>query len=111
MPYASGGEAASGNAKIEAVKLQHVAARVIGEFGWSIYQRAYDGVRVDTALRRWTATAFALHPTQGGFEDAAGLMMPRVPLLCRPPTINSAPPPPSGPYQGVPDPQPDTPAV
>ena len=99
MPYASGGEAASGNAKIEAVKLQHVAARVIGEFGWSIYQRAYDGVRVDTALRRWTATAFALHPTQGGFEDAAGLMMPGVTVLGGAATINSADAQPSVQYQ------------
>jgi len=69
MPYASGGEAASANPKIEAVRAQRIAARVIGEFGWSIYQRAYDGVRVDTASRRWTATGFAFHPTQGGFED------------------------------------------
>ena len=81
MPYASGNEAASGNPKIEAVRLQHAAARLIGEFGWSIYQRAYDGLRFDTAHDRWTGTAFAFHPTQGGFEDAAGLMMPGVTVL------------------------------
>jgi len=90
MPYASGGEAISGNPKIDVVKLQHVAARLIGEFGWSIYQRAYDGVRVDTAGRRFTGTAFALHPTQGGFEDAAGLMMPGVTVLGGAATMNSA---------------------
>ena len=99
MPYASGGEAASGNPKIETVNLQHVAARLVGEFGWSMYQRAYDGVRVDTALHRWTATAFALHPTQGGFEDAAGLMMPGVTVLGGAATISSAAAQPSVQYQ------------
>ena len=90
MPYASGGEAASGNPKIEAVRTQHVAARLVGEFGWSIYQRAYDGVRVDVARSRFSATGFAFHPTQGGFEDAAGLMMPGVTVLGGAATINSA---------------------
>ena len=99
MPFASGGEAASGNPKIEAVKLQRVAARLIGEFGWSIYQRAYDGVRVDSARSRWTATAFAFHPTQGGFEDAAGLMMPGVTVLGGAATMKSAIASPSLQYQ------------
>jgi hypothetical protein len=78
MPYASGGEDASGIPKIETVKLQRVGARLVGEFDWSIYQRGYDGVRVDAARRAWRATAVAFSPTQGGFEDAAGLMMPDV---------------------------------
>jgi hypothetical protein len=78
MPYASGSEDASGDPKIEAVKLQRVGARLVGEFDWSIYQRGYDGVRVDMARRAWRATAGAFSPTQGGFEDAAGLMMPDV---------------------------------
>src|SRR5436853_3086722 len=99
MPYASGGEAASGNPKIDTVRLQHVAARVIGEFGWSLYQRGYDGVRVDTARDRWTGTAFALHPTQGGFEDAAGLMMPGVTVLGGAATMTSAIASPSAQYQ------------
>src|SRR5258705_7563757 len=99
MPYSSGGEAASGNPKIEAVKLQRVAARLIGEFDWSIYQRAYDGVRGDTVHRRWTATGFAFHPTQGGFEDAAGLMMPAGPLPGGAAPIDSARGTPSVQYQ------------
>ncbi|PYR67234.1 MAG: hypothetical protein DMF88_13575, partial [Acidobacteria bacterium] len=99
MPYASGGEAASGNPKIDAVRTQHVAARLIGEFGWSIYQRAYDGVRIDTAPGRWSATGFAFHPTQGGFEDAAGLMMPGVTVLGAAATVNSAAALPSLQYQ------------
>jgi hypothetical protein len=91
MPYASGGEAASGNPKIEAVRTQHVAARLVGEFGWSIYHRAYDGVRIDVTPGRWSATGFAFHPTQGGFEDAAGLMMPGVTVLGGAATATSAP--------------------
>ena len=100
MPYASGGEAASENSKIEAVRSQRAAARVIGEFGWSIYQRAYDGVRVDSASRRWAATGFAFHPTQGGFEDAAGLMMPRVTVFGAAVTVNAVGETPSIQYQG-----------
>ena len=100
MPYASGGEIASGNPKLDAVKLQHVAARLIGEFGWSIYQRAYDGVRVDSTRSRWSATGFAFHPTQGGFEDAAGLMMPGVTVLGGAVTTRSASSSPSVQYQG-----------
>jgi hypothetical protein len=100
MAYASGGEAASGNPKLDTVKLQHVAARLVGEFGWSIYQRAYDGVRVDSARSRWAATGFALHPTQGGFEDAAGLMIPGVTVLGGAATMRSASSSPSVQYQG-----------
>lgn len=75
MPYSSGGEAASGDPKIEAVKRQRVEARLVGEFDWSLYQRGFDGVRVDASRQAWSATIAALQPTQGGFEDAAGLMM------------------------------------
>jgi Alginate export len=100
MAYGSGGETVSGNPKLDAIKLQHVAARLIGEFGWSIYQRAYDGVRVDSARSRWAATGFAFHPTQGGFEDAAGLMMPDVTVLGGAVTMRAASSSPSVQYQG-----------
>lgn len=95
MPYASGGEDISGHPKIEAVKLQRVGARLVGEFDWSIYQRGYDGVRVDAVRRAWHASAVAFSPTQGGFEDAAGLMMPDVRVVggsvtVRPPALGNA---------------------
>jgi hypothetical protein len=73
MPYASGAERASGVPKIEAVKRQRVDSRLVGEFEWSLYQRAFDGVRVDWAAKSFQATGLAVLPTQGGFEDAAGL--------------------------------------
>ena len=81
MAYASGSETVSGDPKIEAVKRQRVDARLIGEFEWSLFQRAYDGVRADLAKSGWGLTAVAVHPTQGGFEDAAGLMMKDVAVL------------------------------
>jgi hypothetical protein len=75
MPYTSGAERASGVPKIEAVKRQRIDSRLVGEFEWSLYQRAFDGVRIDWAAKRFQATATAFQPTQGGFEDAAGLPM------------------------------------
>jgi hypothetical protein len=95
MPYSSGNEDGSGHPKLEAVKAQRVGARLVGEFDWSIYQRGYDGVRVDAARRAWRATASVFSPTQGGFEDAAGVMMPDVRVLAgsvtiRPPALGNA---------------------
>jgi hypothetical protein len=70
--YASGGESPSGDPKIEAVKRQRVDARLIGEFEWSLYQRTFDGVRLDVSRPQWHGTASVLRPTQGGFEEQAG---------------------------------------
>lgn len=81
MPYSSGHDDVSGHPKIEAVKAQRIGARLVGEFDWSIYQRGYDGVRVDAARPAWRASGVAFMPTQGGFEDAAGLTMPDVRVL------------------------------
>jgi len=81
MPYSSGSESTSGNPKIEAVKRQRVDARLVGEFEWSIYQRAYDGIRIDLSRRGWNSTFSAFRPTQGGFEDAAGASINDVTVL------------------------------
>jgi hypothetical protein len=81
MPYASGAESPSGVAAIETVKRQRLDARLIGEFEWSIYQRAYDGARLDVDRRAWRLTTSFLMPTQGGFEEAANVTMTRVRLL------------------------------
>ncbi len=68
MGYASGAETASGDAKIEAVKRQRVDTRMVGEFEWSLFQRGFDGARVDYRRPDWAFTVAAFHPTQGGFE-------------------------------------------
>ncbi len=81
MPYSSGGEASSGRPRIDVVKRQRVEARLIGEFDWSLYQRGFDGLRLDLVKPAWTITGTAYHPTQGGFEDAAGLMMNDVTVI------------------------------
>ncbi len=70
--YTSGAESPSGDPKIEAVKRQRLDARLIGEFEWSLYQRTFDGVRLDVSRPQWHATAAAFRPTQGGFEEQAG---------------------------------------
>lgn len=79
--YNGGTEAPSGNSKIEAVKQIAVVGRMIGEFAWSMYQRGYDGVRVDFDRPAWHVSAVASRPTQGGFEDAAGVSMSDVTVL------------------------------
>jgi hypothetical protein len=75
MGYTSGAEAPSGIPKIETLKRQRLDARIVGEFEWSIYQRAFDGVRVDVNQPRWRATGVVFMPTQGGFARAANTTM------------------------------------
>jgi hypothetical protein len=70
--YTSGAEAPSGNARIEAIKRSRVDSRLVGDFEWSLYQRAFDGARADLDRRRWHLSAAYLRPTQGGFEESAG---------------------------------------
>jgi hypothetical protein len=72
MPYTSGAERASGVPKIEAVKRQRLDSRLLGEFEWSLYQRAFDGLKIDWTAANYRVTASALQPTQGGFEEDAG---------------------------------------
>jgi hypothetical protein len=69
MPYTSGAESPSGDTKIEAVKRQRVDSKLLGEFEWSLFQRAFDGVRTDVDRPAFHLTAAAFHPTQGGFEN------------------------------------------
>lgn len=75
MGYTSGAEAPSGVPKIEAVKRQRLDARMVGEFEWSIYQRVFDGLRVDVTQPRWRLTGVTFMPTQGGFARAANTTM------------------------------------
>jgi hypothetical protein len=82
MPYASGAEVSSGEAAIEAVKRMRLDSRLIGEFEWSLYQRAFDGVRADWDDRRQLhGTVVAFWPTQGGFEARAGRSLRDVRVL------------------------------
>lgn len=89
MGYTSGAEAPSGVPKIEVVKRQRLDARLVGEFEWSIYQRVFDGVRVDVTRPSWRATAVGFTPTQGGFAREANRTM--LDVLVAGATISSRP--------------------
>lgn len=81
MGYASGGEAASGDPALEALKRMRLDSRLIGEFEWSLYQRSFDGVRGDWTAPSVQVTGAALWPTQGGFEEDANASLRDVRVL------------------------------
>jgi hypothetical protein len=81
MPYTGGAENPSGIPKIESVKRQRLDSRLVGEFEWSLFQRAFDGIRADWVSSGIRITGSAFQPTQGGFEDAAGVSMSGVRVI------------------------------
>ena len=76
MPFSSGGESVSANPQLESLKRERLHSRLIGNFEFSLYQRRFDGARVDVDRDRWHFTAAAMVPTQGGFEESANLSIP-----------------------------------
>jgi hypothetical protein len=78
--YTSGAESPSGDARIEPIKRLRLDSRLIGEFEWALYQRAFDGIRADLDRPGWHATVGLFRPTQGGFENAAGAEITRIDL-------------------------------
>lgn len=81
MSYASGGESASGDAGLEALKRMRLDSRLYGEFEWSLFQRSFDGARADWASPAVQVTATALWPTQGGFDEHANASLRDVRVL------------------------------
>jgi hypothetical protein len=75
IPYQSGAESASGRPMVETVTRARIDSRLIGEFEWSLYQRSFDGVRVDLDRKPWHLTGAWFVPTQGGFEEDAGAQL------------------------------------
>lgn len=47
------------------------AGRLIGSAEWTMFERAFDGVRVDYQRPAWRAHASFVMPTQGAFEESA----------------------------------------
>ena len=78
MPFSSGGEAVSANARLESIKRTRLQSRLIGNFEFAMYQRRFDGARVDVDRPHWHFNAAAFVPTQGGFEESANLSMPKL---------------------------------
>jgi hypothetical protein len=89
MGYTSGAEAPVAAPKIETLKRQRLDSRLVGEFEWSIYQRGFDGVRLDLTRSRWQATTVAFMPTQGGFARAANKTITDIQLFGA--TVSSRP--------------------
>jgi hypothetical protein len=59
---------------------ERLDGRLIGNFEWSLYQRRFDGARVDADGRRWKFSGSVFMPTQGGFEESSNLTMTKVQL-------------------------------
>jgi hypothetical protein len=55
--------------------------RLLGDMDGSLYQRAWDGVRVRAGRGAWRWTGAAVLPTQGTFEESANLPLDRVRIL------------------------------
>ena len=51
MSYSSGEESASGIAAIDALTRLRLGSRMIGDFDWSIFERSFDGARLDVDRR------------------------------------------------------------
>ncbi len=78
--YSSGGELDSGVPKIEAVKATRIADRLVGEFGWSHFQRSFDGVKLRLERAPGQVGLAFLRPTEGGFEDGGNTRMDDIDL-------------------------------
>jgi hypothetical protein len=80
MRFASGAESTSANATLETVKRERLHSRLVGEFESSLYQRRFDGFRVDWDRPGSHVSASLLLPTQGGYEESTNLTMTKLQL-------------------------------
>lgn len=87
MAYTSGAEADSGVAAIELVKRERLDSRLIGDFEWSVVQRAFDGVRADLDRPGWRLTGAVLMPSQGGYEESASPTITKIQVVSAVATI------------------------
>jgi hypothetical protein len=54
------------------------AGRLIGGAEWTIFERAFDGLRIDYETRGWRAQGSFVLPTQGAFEESGNPTLGRV---------------------------------
>jgi hypothetical protein len=78
--YRDGLETLPGDPTLLALKRMRIAERLVGPFGYTHVTRSFDGVRVAVDRAAWNATAFASHPTAGGFEVSANREIDQVSL-------------------------------
>ncbi|MEP7117120.1 MAG: alginate export family protein [Acidobacteriota bacterium] len=72
---AAADEPASGDATIDTLTRGSLNGRLLGDMEWSLYQRAWDGLRGGVVRDGWRATLTAAVPTQGTYEESANLAM------------------------------------
>ncbi len=70
--YSSGNEMRSGDKRLDAIKSQRIADRMIGGFEWTHFGRSFDGYRIAREDDSSFIQVAGFHPTQGGFEEYAG---------------------------------------
>jgi hypothetical protein len=90
MPYSSGEETASGNAGIDEVTNRRIGSRMIGTFETSMFDRAFDGGRLDLDRHKWSAGASILFPTQGAYEESANPTITSLRVLTASATLKPA---------------------
>jgi hypothetical protein len=56
------------------------AGRLIGTAAWTVFERAFDGVRADYERHDWRAHASLVMPTQGAFEESGNPTMGKLQL-------------------------------
>jgi hypothetical protein len=69
--YSDGLETIPGDATLAALKRMRIAERLVGPFGYTHVTRSFDGLRFTYDDAALNATAFASHPTDGGYEVSA----------------------------------------
>jgi hypothetical protein len=62
----------------QALATERLDGRLFGDMDGSLYQRAWDGVRLHVTRGAWQWTTAAVLPTQGTFEESANLPLDRV---------------------------------
>lgn len=81
MSYTSGAEGetpSTAASPLSAVRRLALDGRLVGTFDWSLYQRRYDGLRVDLRHARRYGGGALFMPTQGGYEESANLTIGRL---------------------------------
>ena len=76
--YRDGLETLPADGTLLALKRSRIAERLIGAFDFTHVTRSMDGGRVAYDRPDWNVTAFAAHPTDGGFEVSANRELDRI---------------------------------
>lgn len=67
-----------GRMRYESSPATPVAGRLVGNADWTMFERAFDGVRIDVGRGAWHGHASYVMPTQGAFEESANAAITNV---------------------------------